>query len=219
MRRVLGFLFVLAGASSAIAAGAPAAKPEVHATSPTAAPSDAPSARRTEAPKLKLAPADEYFGPLKMSVLGIRNQIHDLGILYAPTYDFDHNLAKRIMAKAVLAEASLRDWAQKYPSDSQIPRYVYLLDQLYARIQLTDAQVKAKACTVWLETQYSATWYARNAKTTIHEAALPGASASPAPNPSDTGAAPAATPSVEPSSSEPSLGPLIPAGPMPTSAH
>jgi hypothetical protein len=154
-----------------------------------------------------------------MSVLGIRNQIHDLGILYAPTYDFDHNLAKRIMAKAVLAEASLRDWATKYPADSQIPRYVYLLDQLYSRIQLTDAQVKAKACTTWLTTQYAATWYARNVKATIHEAVAPAASASPEPGASTTIAAPAPTASAEPNQSEPSLGPLIPTGPMPTPAH
>jgi hypothetical protein len=152
-----------------------------------------------------------------MSVLGIRNQIHDLGILYAPTYDFDHNLAKRIMAKAVLAEASLRDWASKYPSDSQIPRYVYLLDQLYSRIELTDAQTKAKACTVWLTTTYSASWYARNVTSTIPEAAVPAASGSPNPAASTTIAQP--PPSAEPNQSEPSLGPLIPAGPMPTPAR
>ena len=109
------------------------ATPERPSSSPAAAPSETSTAHPAAvAPKLKLAPADEYFGPLKMSVLGIRNQIHDLGILYAPTYDFDHALAKRIMAKAVLAEASLRDWEQKYPADGQIPRYVYLLDQLYS---------------------------------------------------------------------------------------
>jgi len=124
VRRVLGFLFVLAGASSAIAVGSPATTPEVPSTRHSAAPSESPTPQHVDAPKLKLAPADEYFGPLKMSVLGIRNQIHDLGILYEPTYDFDHHLAKSIMAKAILAEESLRDWEQKYPADSQLPRYI-----------------------------------------------------------------------------------------------
>ena len=36
--------------------------------------------RRESAAKCKVAPADEYFGKLKMSILGIRNTIKDQGI-------------------------------------------------------------------------------------------------------------------------------------------
>ncbi len=142
-----------------------------------------------------------------MSVLGIRNQIHDLGILYAPTYDFDHALAKRIMAKAVLAEASLRDWEQKYPADGQIPRYVYLLDQLYSKIQLGDAQTKAKACTQWLFTRYGNSWYAKNMRVVTKETVVP----SPSPSPSGLTATPAADTPDSFSASAPAAPTVVPA--------
>jgi hypothetical protein len=145
-----------------------------------------------------------------MSVLGIRNQIHDLGILYAPTYDFDHQLAKKIMAKAVLAEASLRDWEQKYPADSQIPRYVYLLDQLYTKIQLGDAQLHAKECTQWLFTRYGTSWYAKNMRVVTKETIVP--------SPSPSGSEAPATDSPDTTESGPALPASSPALPAPSAA-
>jgi hypothetical protein len=170
VRRVLGFLFVIAGASSAVAVG--------NTTSP---PSDRPSSKPAQvvaAPKVKLAPADEYFGPMKMSVLGIRNEIHDLMIKYEPTYDYDHHLAKATMGVAVMTEASLRDWEVKYPLDGQLARYVYLLEHLYAKIQTDDAQAKAKICAQWLMTRYGGSWYAKNLRTAMTKQTASPASAS-----------------------------------------
>jgi hypothetical protein len=99
-----------------------------------------------------------------MSVLGIRNEIHDLSIRYEPTWDSDHHLAKSIMQTAVMTEASLRDWESKYPTDNQLARAVYLLQHLYSKIQTDDAQTKAKACAQWLIVRYSSTWYAKNVR-------------------------------------------------------
>ena len=155
MRRVLGFLFVLAGASSAVAVANTAPSSQGH---PTAAQSAAP---------VKLAPADEYFGPMKMSVLGIRNEIHDLMIRYEPTWDADHHLANAVMGTAVMTEKSLHDWEQKYPADTQLPRYIYLLQHLYAKIQTDDGQAKAKVTAQWLLARYGNSWYAKNLRVTV----------------------------------------------------
>ena len=171
MRRVLGFLFVLAGASSAVASADTSAttpqkavtpaKPAVHAAAPAK-------------PTVHLAPADEYFGPLKMSVLGIRNEIHDLAIRYDVRADADHALAKQIMGTALMTEASLADLEKKYPADSQLARDVYLMQHLYAKIDYDDARAKAKYCAQWLFSRYSRTWYAKNLHETMaHESAAP----------------------------------------------
>jgi TolA-binding protein len=76
------------------------------------------------------APADEYFGPGKMSLLGIRNQLHDLTL----QYDVNHDAAQSVFGKTKYAEACLRDWSKKYPADPAIPRHIYLLGHLYGRL-------------------------------------------------------------------------------------
>ena len=50
-----------------------------------AAPTPSPIAQKPVVPhvtylKYRVAPADEYFGRLKMSILGIRNTIRDMGL-------------------------------------------------------------------------------------------------------------------------------------------
>jgi hypothetical protein len=119
-------------------------------------------ALRHGASALRLAPADEYFGPLKMSELGIRNEIHDLTVRYDPRADADHSLALRTIGMAQRTEASLADWEHKYPRDTQLARSIYLLQRLYAKIDGDDARANAARCTRWLTSRYSRTWYARN---------------------------------------------------------
>jgi len=128
-----------------------------------------------------LAPADEYFGPLKMSVLGIRNEIHDLAIRYDVRADIDHALAKKIMGTAVMTEASLADWEKKYPGDDQLARDVYLMQHLYAKIEYDEARDKAKYCAQWLLTRYSGSWYAKNLRLTMARDHIPIPSGPPTP--------------------------------------
>lgn len=128
----------------------------------------------------KLAPADEYFGPMKMSILGIKNEIRDLTIRYEVRADGDHHLSKSIMTIALLTEASLADWEKRYPSDGQLARDVYFLQKLYAKIDSDDARAKAKSCSQWLLTRYTASWYAKDLRMTLaREGPLP-SSAQPA---------------------------------------
>jgi hypothetical protein len=205
VKRVLGFLFVLTGASFAAAVGNPNdAVPAQRLAQHLVAPKDQVA--------MRLAPADEYFGPLKMSVLGIRNVIHDLTIRYEPTYDYDHHLAKSIMGTALMTEASLRDWEKKYPADDQLARAVYFLQRLYAKIQLDDAQAKAKICASWLTSRYVRTWYAKNMRVTLQRA--PGQPPASTPGGAGTGTGTTTTP---PGITTPA-GTTTPLEPVPTAA-
>ncbi len=73
----------------------------------------------------RVAPADEYFGRLKMSILGVRNQLKDLTakVQFAPDRGGD------ILGAATMVEDAIRDWEHKYPQDSWLPKSVFLLSQ------------------------------------------------------------------------------------------
>jgi hypothetical protein len=113
---------------------------------------------KAKKPLIHYAPADEYFGSSKMSLLGIRNQLHDLSL----QYDLDHTARTGIYHKALIAEASLRDWAKKYPMDTPLARDVYLLDHLYGKIDLAEAKKRQPAIEHWLLNKYPATWYGKD---------------------------------------------------------
>src|SRR6202165_3064910 len=70
-------------------------------------------------PSANLAPADRYFGRLKMSILGVRNSLRDL----AARADAHPEDAEHIFDKAVLVEDALRDWHAHFPRDPWIPSY------------------------------------------------------------------------------------------------
>jgi len=97
-----------------------------------------------------LAPADEYFGPLKQSILGIRNSLRDMG----RRYDVNHDSAPQTLASAALTEASIRDWAHKYPRDHEVAVAIFTLQRLYAKIETEPARAKAKATADWLFAAY-----------------------------------------------------------------
>src|SRR5450631_3857187 len=62
------------------------------------------------------APADEYFGRFKLSLLGIRNIIHDMNI------EGDSSLALPMQEARIREVAgSLADWANRYPRDKWLP--------------------------------------------------------------------------------------------------
>ncbi len=103
-----------------------------------------------------LAPADRYFGRLKMSILGVRNQLKDLS-LRADAHPED---AEHVFDKAVLVEDALRDWQAHYPRDPWIPKYAYTLAQLYGKLDLDDARARRSDTLDWLEATYPESEYA-----------------------------------------------------------
>ena len=66
-----------------------------------------------------LAPADEYFGQLRMSVLGIRNELNTLERRAASG---DRNVAA-MSGKLALVDDAMRDWRTRYPRDTWLPRF------------------------------------------------------------------------------------------------
>jgi hypothetical protein len=101
--------------------------------------------------KYKVAPADEYFGRLKLSILGIRNTIKDMGL----KADADPARAESsVMGAVSLTEDAMRDWEKKYPADSWIPPAILSLERLYAKVDSDVARAHAKVVMVWLVHDY-----------------------------------------------------------------
>jgi hypothetical protein len=109
---------------------------------------------------MRVAPADEYFGRLKMSILGIRNQLHDLDtkLQYSPQKSED------VIGSAAMVEDAIHDWEHKYPADPWLARDVYQLTVLYARINTDHGRQVASHAMHWLLGRYGKTAYATQAK-------------------------------------------------------
>jgi len=84
----------------------------------------------------RVAPADEYFGRLGMSILGIRNKLNDI----SARLDVDSDNGPDQLAGAENVEDAIRDWAQKYPQDTWLDRSAVSLERVYARIETEESQ-------------------------------------------------------------------------------
>jgi hypothetical protein len=101
-------------------------------------------------PMSQLAPADRYFGRLKMSILGVRNSLKDL-MARADAHPED---SEHIFDKAVLVEDALRDWQHHFPRDPWIPKYAFSLAQLYGKLDYDDARTRKNDTLDWLVATY-----------------------------------------------------------------
>lgn len=108
-------------------------------------------------PTSTLAPADRYFGRLKMSILGVRNAIKDL----AARADEHPEDAEHIYDKAVLVEDALHDWQRHFPHDPWVPKYAYSLAQLFGKLDRDDARVRKNDTLDWLIATYPSSEYAQ----------------------------------------------------------
>ncbi|MBD5657765.1 MAG: hypothetical protein IAI50_21695, partial [Candidatus Eremiobacteraeota bacterium] len=167
MKRVIGLVFLYGAASCVYAAAAlPAEKHDTKSVS------SARPAPRTKIDITQLAPADEYFGPLRQSIIGINNTIRDIG----RRYDVNHDIPTQTLASAELTERSIRDWEHKYPHDTQLPRTVYLLQRLYTKVLIQPARDRAQVTATWLFVDFTRSPQARQLKKTLaveHLAPLP----------------------------------------------
>jgi hypothetical protein len=125
-------------------------------------------------PKPGLAPADEYFGRLGMSVLGVRNKVKDLGL----DADLHPEHEKAVLGNALWVEDAMRDWAKKYPFDRWLPRYAYALEQMYERIPGDDAHKRAVKQVSYLTAYFPQTVYGKVGRAKL-------AAGIPLPDPSD----------------------------------
>jgi len=138
-------------------------------TSASASPSPAP--KKPAAPASKHvavkrpvpAPADEYFGKLKLSILGIRNTIKDVGA----NIDVDASRAPGLMSKADFTEDAIHDWERHYPTDTWLPKTIFALERMYAKIDSDDGRRRSMAAMLWLVHDYPNSWYGKTGRTEL----------------------------------------------------
>ncbi len=191
MKVSIGLVFVALSAAVAVARAAPPV---------TAAPVSSPAA--TASPRLSKwqrrqlelfrdsAPADEYFGKMKMSYLGMNNTFHDAAISSG-----DHTTDPAIVHRVALAEDALEAWARKYPRDPQLARTYYLATVVERKIWLRPNQDRAWIYLNRLVQLFPDTYFGKLLKTdlaigfTEHSYALPEPcpTAPPTPPPADEG--------------------------------
>jgi hypothetical protein len=111
-------------------------------------------------PMRALAPADEYFGRARMSVLGIANTIRDAGLR------LDEGAAPPSMVDGPLAFVAdaIRDWERQFPRDPWIARDLYALETVYLRAHTEQAFTLARATETWLIRDYPESPHTRDAR-------------------------------------------------------
>ncbi len=137
MKRLIACVSLVAVATTAAASTAPGKSP----------PKPAGAAKHVaKAAKCKIAPADEYFGKLKLSILGIRNTIKDQGL----KVDVDPAKASSTANSIALTEDAIHDWQHKYPCDTWLPGTLYALQHFYTKIHTQDGVKHVHATFGWL---------------------------------------------------------------------
>ncbi|MDB5027060.1 MAG: hypothetical protein JWO66_749 [Candidatus Eremiobacteraeota bacterium] len=107
-----------------------------------------------------LAPADRYFGRLQMSILGVRNSLHDL----SQQVDVHPEDLTHVYSQALFVDDALHDWAKKFPNDPWLPRFAYSLAELYRKIDTQDARVAKNDTLDWLIASFPTSAYAQRAR-------------------------------------------------------
>jgi hypothetical protein len=101
-------------------------------------------------PMRALAPADEYFGHARMSVLGISNVIRDAG------RRIEEGAPPPSMIDGPLAFVgdAIHDWQHQFPRDPWIARDLYALELVYCRAHTEESMALARATESWLVRDY-----------------------------------------------------------------
>jgi hypothetical protein len=91
---------------------------------------------------LKLAPADEYFGHMKMSPLEITNHISD-GERRGAGYGV-----------LSLTQDAIEDWTSKYPGDPWIPSREFRITQIFLTLHSQAGYLAALHCRSFLHRHF-----------------------------------------------------------------
>jgi hypothetical protein len=143
VKRLIACVSLVAAATTAAMPATPAHRTAPHANAK-------PKTKTVARAKCKVAPADEYFGKLKLSILGIRNTIKDQGL----KVDFNPGQASSTFNAIALTEDAIRDWEHKYPCDSWIPGSIFALEHYYTKIHTADGVRHVHATFAWFRHDY-----------------------------------------------------------------
>jgi hypothetical protein len=108
-------------------------------------------AQSTPAYAPELAPADSYFGRLRMSILGMRNAIKDIALRIDGASSDD---LPSLFHKLTMVENAVLDLKDQYPQDSWLPQLGLSLAQAFARMSFPGAQVHANDALDWVIADY-----------------------------------------------------------------
>ena len=97
----------------------------------------------------ELAPADRYFGPLQMSVLGISN-----ALALVARRQTGGDITDDTIGSLAAVELAIRDWERQFPKDPWIVRSVLALHKTYAIFPDPQARARAVDAAVWLVAKY-----------------------------------------------------------------
>ena len=102
-----------------------------------------------------LAPADEYFGRMGMSILGIENQLKHINFM------LDYNYGNRESAETVLVAESIDDMHKVYPRDRDLPMLLYWCYTTLERMNDGDSREAAAHLRAILTVEYQDSSQAR----------------------------------------------------------
>jgi hypothetical protein len=219
-------LAAVALAAIGVAAFPPASTAAPVAKPPSSTPTPAPTPKLTKWRRYQLglmrvsAPADEYFGRMKMSYLGMNNTFRDAAITAG-----DHTTDPAIVAKVALAEDALEAWSRKYPRDPQLARTYYLATQVDRKIWIKGNQEQAWIYLNRIAKVFPTTYFGKTVKRNLavgfteHYYADPVPCATPAPTPTPTlvpTAAPSPSPTAKSRRATPSPSPTPTPSPTPS---
>jgi hypothetical protein len=160
--------------------------------------------QQTAAAKPAVAPADEYFGRMKLSILGIGNILHDTKLREA--YDPAH--AADNYTKLSFAEDALEDWATKYPQDNWLPAKAYFMSHEFWAMNTPDGDRAAERCRALLMNRLAKSPFSIKAHGEIASMFAPATSTDAVASSTASAAVPAvasdvATPAVQPPATPP----------------
>jgi len=117
-----------------------------------------------DVPLSAMAPADEYFGHARLSVLGIANTIRDAGARIREGAD------PQSMTGGPLSfiPDAISDWEHRYPDDPWIARDLFGLELVYLRAQTPEGDGMARKTADWLIQDYPDSEAAQNARLALH---------------------------------------------------
>jgi hypothetical protein len=119
----------------------------------------APALSATSARPSAAAPADRYFGRLKLSFLGINNTFRDAAVSAG-----QHTTDSGIANKVDFAMEALNDWQRQFPRDPQLARSYFLGQLVLKKIWIKKYQDKAWAYMQFILTKYPQTYFGKTIK-------------------------------------------------------
>lgn len=115
-------------------------------------------AMAAETPEIhgQVAPADRYFGKTKISILGIRNMISDLGVMVVSKPE----MVKDVLHKAEFAEQAMHEWAEQFPEDPWLSGYAHNLVTLYEKCSSEEGGKRRRAAQDWFNEHFPESQFA-----------------------------------------------------------